>query len=57
MPIKGKTDKLKNLQKLLQQSREAITEATSLQAYDAARKRVAYYKDLIQRIEHESKRG
>jgi len=57
MPIKGKTDKLKSLYKLLQQSREAIAEATNLVAYDNARKRVAYYKDLIQRIEHESKRG
>lgn len=57
MPIKGKTDKLKSLYKLLEQARGDITEATSLQAYDAARKRVAYYKDLIQRIEHESKRG
>ena len=43
---------LANLRAELDQARQDITAATTVQQYDRARARVAYLRDLIQKIEH-----
>ena len=45
------TDRLANLRAQLRQAREDITDATTVEQYDRAKRRAAYLADLILRIE------
>ena len=45
------TDRISRLRAQLQQARADILDATSVKQHDAAHARVAFLKDLIQRIE------
>ena len=45
------TSHLANLRAQLQQAREDIANATTVEQYDRAKRRAAYLADLIQRIE------
>ena len=45
------TSHLANLRAQLQQAREDIADAATVEQYDRAKRRAAYLADLIQRIE------
>ena len=45
------TSRLTALRAQLQQAREDIADATTVEQYDRAKRRAAYLADLIQRIE------
>lgn len=46
------TSRLTALRAELHQARQDIADATTVEQYDRARRRVAYLADLIQRLQH-----